>query len=323
METQQIPADIRSRIIEAANSLYENAGRERLPTVAAVRFAAQVDMNATTIVMREWKRLQTAQPAPVAVSVPDLVQQAASEAVAVVWTAAQELANASLRSAQASWDKERAELDDMRQELSELTDAQRHEIEGLNTKLGESQRANELAQEKTTELAAVIEGLRIALAESKANTERAEARIIEIEHRADDLKNELARAHEETDYAQEKVGEVRAELSAARNSHHEEMKQLKAVAASEVEAARIELATVKGKAEANEIMHAEQRQSAAQEALKQAERFTKVQGERDAAQKAAGEARENAARLSGQLEALQTQNAAFLARIGETKPDKK
>ena len=51
----------------------------------------------------------------------------------------------------------------------------------------------------------------------------------------------------------------------------------------------------------------------------------KAQGERDDATKTAAEARERAAGLAGQLQAMQEQNAALLAAInpqGEQKPKK-
>lgn len=75
MTQTNIPADVRERIIAAAAELYEQAGRENLPTVDAVRRAARADMNTTSAVMREWRRAQTAQAAPVAVTVPEVVTQ--------------------------------------------------------------------------------------------------------------------------------------------------------------------------------------------------------------------------------------------------------
>ena len=80
-----IPADVRERIIAAAADLFEQSGRETMPTVDAVRRAARVDMNAASSVMKEWRRAQTAQAAPVAVAVPESVQQASSAAVATIW----------------------------------------------------------------------------------------------------------------------------------------------------------------------------------------------------------------------------------------------
>ena len=41
-----IPADVRERIIAAAADLFEQSGRQAMPTVDAVRRSARVDMNA-------------------------------------------------------------------------------------------------------------------------------------------------------------------------------------------------------------------------------------------------------------------------------------
>ena len=71
-------------------------------------------MRAATAWMCEWRRQQTAQAAPIAVAVPEVVAKANELAVAQLWTQAQELANQSLREAQSAWDAERAELDQMR-----------------------------------------------------------------------------------------------------------------------------------------------------------------------------------------------------------------
>ena len=48
MTQSNIPADVRERIIAAAAELYDQAGRENLPTVDAVRRAARADMNTTS-----------------------------------------------------------------------------------------------------------------------------------------------------------------------------------------------------------------------------------------------------------------------------------
>src|ERR1700730_1026666 len=97
MEQTAIPADVRERIIDAATALYEQSGKATFPTVDAVRRAARVDMNATSSVMKDWRRAQTAQAAPVVVAVPEAVQQAGDAALATVWTYAQDQANEALR----------------------------------------------------------------------------------------------------------------------------------------------------------------------------------------------------------------------------------
>jgi len=324
-----IPADVRARVIEAANQLFEESGGVRFPVIADVRRLAKTDMNATSAVMREWKRQQTAKPEPVAVAVPELVQQAGMEQLAVVWSTAQDLANASLRSAQASWAVERDEMESMRQELAQLYEAQARELEEAQQALGVAIRAKEEAERNAAELAE-----RLNTQQSRAD--QAEARAKEIEHRAADLKEELARAHDETKA-------VRQELTEARVSHLAETEQLKTVAAQQIEQARSELATFKGKAEAireGQTQQIEQLQAdllqckaqlatvtaegkaAAQDAARETKRSEGLQAERDQAQQEAAAARENAAHLTGQLEAVQSQSAALLERLNPKKANK-
>ena len=70
MNTPNPAADARERVFAAANQLFEEAGRQTMPTVDQVRRLARVDMHAATAAMREWRRQQTAQAAPVAIAVP-------------------------------------------------------------------------------------------------------------------------------------------------------------------------------------------------------------------------------------------------------------
>ncbi|WP_338000533.1 DNA-binding protein [Xanthomonas cucurbitae] len=301
-QAPQIPADVRERIIAAATDLFEQSGRQTMPTVDAVRRAARVDMNAASAVMKEWRRAQTAQAAPVAVAVPEAVQQASNAAVATIWQQAQELANESLRSAQAAWETERAELDAMRQELAEAFERQAGELDAATAALAaEKAGAEKLAQE----LAAV----RQELDDTTSRAEKAEARNAEIERRADELRTELDRAHKDADQA--------------RGALAEQQKAGQAVAA-QLDQVREELATVRAKADAEREAHQEQRKAAAAEAQRVAERLTAAQAERDQAMKATALAREEAARMAGQLDTLKEQSAALLARItppaAEAKP---
>ena len=70
-----IDSGIKDRITTAANALYEEAARSAFPTVAEVRARAGSDMNAASLVMRDWRRAQTVQAAPVVVEVPGKVQK--------------------------------------------------------------------------------------------------------------------------------------------------------------------------------------------------------------------------------------------------------
>jgi len=285
-----IPAEVRARIIDAANQLFQDGGAERFPSVADVRRLAKTDMNATSAVMRDWKRQQSAKPAPVAVSVPEPVQQAALEQSAVVWLAAQELANASLRAAQDAWAVERAEMEGMRQELAQLFEAQAVELESLRQALVESTKAKEEAETAAEQLAE-----RLNIQQSRA--EQAETRAEEIEHRVSDLKEELAHAHEETATLKSKVEAIEGDYS-------QQLDQL-----------QVQLLHLK---EAAAICQGENK-AAVKDAAREAKRAEALQAERNQALQEATTAREDAAHIRGQLEAVQKQNEALLERLGKPK----
>lgn len=270
--------DTRDRIFAAANQLYEAAGREAFPTVDAVRKAAKVNMNDASAGMKEWRRAQTAQAAPIAVQVPEAVQQLHSQGLAALWQAAIDQANESLRAAQAGWEAERAELDALQAKLTEASEQRDAAIESART-----------------------------LDDTRRKLSTAEARTVEIERRAAELRAELDHAHQE-------AARLRGELAAAQ--------QAATAASGQIEALRGELATIKAKAEVDAASFQEQRKAAAQEAARQAERFTKLQAERDEARKAvteaqrdAGQAREDAATLRGELRAVQEQRKELLETL--------
>ena len=299
-----IPADVRERIIAAAADLFEQSGRQTMPTVDAVRRAARVDMNAASSVMKEWRRAQTAQAAPVAVAVPESVQQASSAAVATIWQQAQELANESLRSAQAAWETERAEQDAMRQELAEAFERQAGELEAAGAALAAERVA---AEKQAQELADV----RQQLAEAVSRADKADARIAEIEHRAADLRAELDRAHAYADRLRTENTDARQQAAAELDTAH----AATAVARAQIEqqAAALKLA----EAQAAQLAAAQEAAHTAQAALAEAQKRADglaalLEQERAAtneAQAKAEKALTDAAKLAGKLEALQPAKA--------------
>jgi chromosome segregation ATPase len=295
--TPNLPVDARERVFAAASQIFEESGRQSMPTVDQVRRLAKVDMHAATAAMREWRRQQTAQAAPIAVTVPEVVAKANEQAIAQLWTQAQELANQSLREAQSAWDAERLELDQMRVELSDAFESQADELELAKSRIEALE--NE-ARETAAIAAAELQKLRDELAQVRADlgaattrAERAEANAAELDHRVADLRAELGRAHTDVD-------QVRAEIKRT---------------TTDAEGLRNELAAVKAKAEAADHAHQEHRKEAAKEAQRCAEKVVAAQKSHDAIAKEAAAARENAARLSGQLEAVQAQNTALLETL--------
>lgn len=299
--SSQIPTDVRERVIAAAAELYQQAGRERFPTVDAVRRLSRADMNSVTVLMREWRQSQTTQAAPVAVMIPDAVQQAHAVAVAAMWSQATELANQSLRSAQAGWEAERQDLDDMRSELATGYEVQAAELDSVKGQLSENVAALDVANKQLADSAA-----KLAAAVERANT--AEARAVEIEHRANDLNAAL-------------VEERKSHATAIKKAEQEagDLRKQLADSVAKLAAAVADLATAKAKADASEQSHQEQRKLAAQETHRVTERMAKLEAERDTARKESGAAREEAANLRGQNEAMKAQNFDLMKTLGKTK----
>lgn len=278
MSQPAIPTDVRERVITAANELYQQAGRERFPTVDAVRRLSRADMNTVSMLMKEWRHAQTTQAVAVAVMVPEAVSQAHAAALAAMWQQATELANQSLRSAQAGWEAERLDMDDMRAELSASFEAQAAELDTTKGRLAEVlakleaeqiHHASEIARfEKTSA------ELKAQLAASAERAHTAEARTIEIERRVEDLK---------------------ATAAAAQDAHK--------TLAARLDAATNELA-------AADQAHADQRKAAA-------DRMIKIEEELNQASKEAAAAREESARLQGHAEAMKAQAADLMRALAD------
>lgn len=294
----QINQETRDRITVAADQLFNDAGRANFPTVDAVRRMSKTNMNDASAVMKDWRRMQTATAAPVAVAVPERVQHASQAALAAMWSEAQEIANESLKAAQVAWDVERGEAETLRDELSTAFEAQAAELDLAQRKLGELEACMTSAEQQAADLRRQLAG-----ATERAGT--AEARAVEIEKRADDLKAAVTAA-------QEAAKATVDELEAERQRHGAD--------AARLDAALSELAMVKAKAQADQEQHTEQRERAAEEAHRTTERMSKVEAERDAARKETAETREAAASLRGQLDATTSQNAALLAALTPAQP---
>jgi colicin import membrane protein len=338
-----VPYDaVRSRIIEAAEFLYDEYGRgDRKPTVEEVRIKAGTGMNATSAVLRDWKMQLTVRPAPVAKVIPESVMEAFMPVLLAAHGALQEEANMNLRTAQANWERERENAEDMRsqlanswQELSDQIDSVKGQLSRALSDLGEAQADNE-------HLNAMALQLKEQLAQQIEATKTAEATASEAGRRLDDLKAELERGHAD-------LRDSREELTTARTSHLAETKQIQAVAAAELEKSNTALATLRGRLDrteedlaqlressaaeliklreqadaqvlqlrtelantsaqlkASERTQAEQKKLAAGAANDLAKRFTALQAERDTAVS-------EAAHTAGQLQALQQQNQELM-----------
>lgn len=184
----------------------------------------------------------------------------------------------------------------------ELSDAAQT-VDDLEAKLDEATGQVEALEGKLADVLATSQAQAVELAQVRERVTLTEqtARTAEVQHAA-----ELARmnaAH------QQEAEQLRAELA--------EQKKSNLVATAERDQARAELTTVKAKAEAADQAHQEQRKTAEREAQRAAERIAKAETDQVQATKEASTAREDAAKLHGQVEALQKQAADLLRALSD------
>jgi chromosome segregation ATPase len=271
----------KEQIFAAADEL-DAAGQN--PTLAAVRKAVGGG-SFTTIseAMSEWRASKTAQAAPMREPAPQAVTDKLAELGADLWGVALEMANTRLAAEREALEGVRVEMEAARQEAAELADQLTVELDETKSRLASIEAAEAAARGEADaqrdELAAMRE--RVATAEARAG----------------ELRTELDHAH--TDAAAQRAKLEKAEAHGFGLT--DRVNELQAL----VYEANAELATVKGKAEAADQAHQEQRRAAAQEAHRQAERLTAIQAERDEARRDAATAKEEAATLRGRAQALE------------------
>ena len=208
--------------------------------------------------------------------------------MSALWTEAQELANESLNVAQAAWDAERAEAEKLRVELSSAFETQGAELEALKGKLAEVE-GRAAAAAAAAEVERGEAARQVVALTDQAHT--ATARVQEIEKRAEDLKTALQSA-------QASVVTLTADLEGERKQHLVTRDGLNTVST--------ELVTVKARADAQAGVQVEQ-----------ADRLKRVEAELTQARSAAAAAREEAAQLRGQAEALTAQHAELMQVLKE------
>jgi chromosome segregation ATPase len=344
----EIGKDARDRIFAAANSLYEQAGRAgNFPTVDAVRKLAKVNMNDASVGMKEWRRTQTTQATPVAVQVPEAVQHANAVALSNLWHEAQELANESLRAAQAGWDAERIEAETLNKQIGDAYEALSINFDAAQQAASTIQMSLDQSEAMVQDLQAELETATVELTAAAAATVTAEARTVEIKLRADELRAELDHAHQE-------ASQVHEELAALRKAHQAEVEALRAAtiaqqaraddalakaeaataalrselatahakaedatrtAAGAIEALRTDLATARAKADAGQDSLQQERTQAAAELQRLMQQFDQAKAERDQAAQTAAQAREEAATLRGKMDAITDQNSQLMQTL--------
>ncbi len=196
-----IPSDLVQRISTAADELYEESGREKIPTVDNVRRRAQSDMNATTSVMRTWRE-RIKNPPQMPIVIPEAVAQASTQALATTWKLAQEAAAESLRAAKTKWDDERSNLEQVSSELADAFERQERELEGARADY-----ALALQEHKSQ-----VDGLVSDLASARTEAADAERRAARAEIVTNETKVAHAALAEQLGSAKEEVARLNGVL---------------------------------------------------------------------------------------------------------------
>ncbi|MDN4264529.1 DNA-binding protein [Citrobacter freundii] len=169
----------------------------------------------------------------------------------------------------------------------------------------------EQAERELVDAAQTVDELETRLDESQAEVESLERRLSEAQSHGQAQAVELAQLRERlvaTEQAARATADaheaVRSELDAARRD-----------AGVKIEALRGELAEQKAKAAADAQAHADYRARMEQDAARITELLGQAKEAQEVARHDASEARESAAKLAGQLEAVQAQNATLFAAV--------
>jgi DNA repair exonuclease SbcCD ATPase subunit len=172
----------------------------------------------------------------------------------------------------------------------ELADASQT-VDDLEAQLDAGQVNAQGLQAKLAELQGVNQAQAVELAQLRERLAATEAERTRYQAETENLRGEVA-GHKQAALA----------VTQARDQVHAELVKLQA------------------KAEAAEQSHQEQRKSTALEALRTAERMTQAEAERDSTRREASAAREDAANLRGQIDAMQSQVANLMQALTERSP---
>lgn len=181
------------------------------------------------------------------------------------------------------------------------------------------------AERELADASQAVDELEAMLAEERSRVGELEKRLADV-LAADQAKAvELATLRERLE-AVEKNAKVAGEQHVAEQAQFRQaladQKRAAQELAVERDKVKTELTKVQTKAEAAEESHKEERKRAATELQRVADKLIKLEAERDGAKGEAGKAREELAKLTGQLEAMKSQAAQLMQAIGNQQPEK-
>jgi chromosome segregation ATPase len=218
----EISADIRERIIAAAEKLFEESGRQKFPAVDQVRRLAKADMNTTSAVMKEWRRKQTAASGAVAIEIPARIQEVFNGALAEAWQEALVMTNETLNAAQQTWESERQEGESLRSEMAEAFELQAQELEDAKKKLAAALDRMEIAEKHREEQAQELVVLRAEKAQKDKEVEQLTSELSTVKKNLDKASSELVKVQAKAEVSAGRYKEVSIRLDSALRDMEEE-----------------------------------------------------------------------------------------------------
>ncbi|MGU5673142.1 DNA-binding protein, partial [Aeromonas caviae] len=194
-----VSAEVKERIIAAANALYERSPTGEYPTVEAVRQESRAAMSTVVEVMKGWRESQRKQVQVVREPLPLPLQEHVRALGQSFWETAQLLANESLDAARAGFEAEKSDLLQLSAEQSAAFELQAMELETAQEQIAAQAEQLALNAEALKTLTQQMDAIRQQWQAAEQATALAQQRCEDTELRAAELRAELDHAHMEAE----------------------------------------------------------------------------------------------------------------------------
>ena len=206
----QVSQEIQARIIEVAEQLHaENS--DKFPTVAEVRALSKADMNSVSIVMKQWRQSKLMPVQKIEEDAPLEIIELSKQLSSKIWSEAKQQADSKLRDAETKFNEERAETDEIRNQLASECDRLNTELEQITELKDDAVKAQNDAETALNEALQQIEQLKCELQQSQ------QSKLVEI------AKNKELEQHISTLKSQ--LNEHDADLKALKSEHSQQLEQ--------------------------------------------------------------------------------------------------
>lgn len=217
----QVSAEIQARIIEVAEQLHaENS--DKFPTVAEVRSASKADMNSVSIVMKQWRQSKLMPVQKIEETAPAEILELSNQLASKIWGEAKLQAESKLRDAETKFNEERAETDEIRNQLASECDRLNTELEQITELKDDAVKAQNDAETALNEALQQIEQLKSELQQSEKSRLVEIAKNKELQQHIGTLKSQLEQRNQEHS---QQIEQRNKELNTLKSEHSQQLEQ--------------------------------------------------------------------------------------------------